>query len=89
MDVVIADSTCTYMVQQTSTTITHVAMMVVEEKTRSYAERAQGDDFIPLDIETYECFHSYFDSFFIVCAQTIIARHQQSSLFPLMLISYY
>jgi hypothetical protein len=43
-------------------------MMVVEEKTRSYAERAQGDDFILLDIETYECFHSYFDSFFIVCA---------------------
>ncbi len=48
--------------------ITHVAMMPIREKTRSYNEQALGDDFIPLIIETHECFHSHFDSFFIACA---------------------
>jgi hypothetical protein len=52
-------------------------MMVAQEKTRSYAKRALGDDFFPLSIETCGCLHSHFDSFFIVCAQTIIARHLQ------------
>jgi hypothetical protein len=33
MDVVIVDSICTNMVQQTLMTTTHVAMMVVQEKT--------------------------------------------------------
>jgi hypothetical protein len=55
--------------------ITHVVMMVVEEKTWSYVEQTLGDDFIPLDIETYGCLHSCFDSIFIACAKTIIAHH--------------
>jgi hypothetical protein len=31
-------------------------------------ERALGDDFIPLAIETYGCLHSRFDSFLTTCA---------------------
>ncbi len=38
MDVVIIDSTRTDMVQQTSTMMTRVMIMVVQEKTRSYNE---------------------------------------------------
>jgi hypothetical protein len=50
MDIDIVDMICTYMVLQTSTTITHAMMMVVQEKTRSYVERAPNDDFIALVI---------------------------------------
>jgi len=56
-------------------TTTHIVTMVAQEKTQSYAEQILGDDFIPLVIETYGCFHSCFDSFFITCAQTIVACH--------------
>jgi len=48
--------------------ITHVITMAAQEKTRSYAEQTLGDDFIFFVIETYGCFHSHFDSFFIACA---------------------
>jgi hypothetical protein len=63
MDVVIVDWICTYMVQRASTMTTHVVMMVVQEKTRSYTKRAPSVDVILLVIETYGCFHSCFDSF--------------------------
>jgi hypothetical protein len=33
MDIVIIDQICTYMVQQTSTTIAHEVMMATKEKT--------------------------------------------------------
>jgi hypothetical protein len=68
MDLVITNSTCTNMVQQTSTTTTHAATMVAQEKTQSYAEQAPSNDFIPLAIETYGCLHSCFDSFLITCS---------------------
>jgi hypothetical protein len=68
MDVIIANLTRTEMVQKTLMMITHVVMMAIREKPRSYNERALGDDFIPLIIETHECFHFRFDSFFIACA---------------------
>jgi hypothetical protein len=64
-------------------------MMVVQEKTQSYVKQAPSDDFIPFTIETYECLHFCFDSFFITCAQTIIVRHQWFSLVLSMLASYY
>ncbi len=32
-------------------TITHVAMMTIQEKTQSYVERALGDDFILVVID--------------------------------------
>ncbi len=47
------------------------------------------DDFISLAIETYGCFHSHFDSFFISCIYANIAQHQQTSLVFSMLIFYY
>jgi hypothetical protein len=47
-------------------------MMVTHEKTWSYAKWVPRDDFIPLVIDKYECFHSHFDSLLIVCAQTTI-----------------
>jgi len=64
------------MVQRTSTIVTHLTMMVVQKETRSYAKRALGDDFIPLAIETYGCFHYCFDSFLTACAHTIITCRQ-------------
>jgi hypothetical protein len=68
MDLVITNSIRTNMVQRTSMTTTHATTMVAQEKTRSYIEQTPNDDFIPLDIETYGCFHSCFDSFFIAYA---------------------
>jgi hypothetical protein len=56
------------MVQQTLTIIAHVVMMVIQEKTWSYVKQTLGDNFIPLAIEKYECFHSCFNSFFTACA---------------------
>jgi hypothetical protein len=64
-------------------------MMATQEKTQSYAKQIVGDDFIPLVIEMYECFHSCCNSFLTACAQTTIACHQQSFLVPLIFISYY
>jgi hypothetical protein len=68
MDIIIDDLTHTDMVQQISMMTTHVAMMVTQEKTQSYVKQTLGDDFIPLAIETYGCFHSCFDSFLTTCA---------------------
>jgi len=89
MDIIIANPIHTDMVQQTSTTTAHVAIMVVQEKTWSYAEHTLRNDFNPLAIEMYECYHYCFNSLLTNCAQTIIICHQQSSLIPLILISYY
>jgi hypothetical protein len=89
MDIVIADLIHTDMVQWTSMMTSHVAMMVVQEKTWSYVKRTPSDDFIPFDIERYGCFHSCFDSLLIACAQTTIVCHQRSSLVPSMLVYYY
>jgi len=36
--------------------------MVTHKKTQSYIEQSLGNDSIPFTIETYGCFHSYFDS---------------------------
>jgi hypothetical protein len=47
---------------------THATTMVTQEKKTSYAEQTPDDDFIPLAIETYGCFHFRFDSFLITCA---------------------
>jgi hypothetical protein len=58
MDVVIVDPIHTNMVPRASIMPTHVVMMPAHEKTRSYVERALGDDFIPLAIDMYGCFHS-------------------------------
>jgi hypothetical protein len=72
-----------------SMTTTHVVMKVALKKTRSYDEWTVGDDFIPLVIKTYGCFHSCFNSFFTTCAHTTIMCHQRSSLVPSMFFSYY
>jgi uncharacterized membrane protein len=81
MDVIIANPICTDMVWRTT--------MATQEKTRSYVEQTLGGDFIPLIIETYECFHFCFNLFLTTCAWTTIACHQWSSLVPSILISYY
>ncbi len=57
MDIVIVDPTHIDMVPQASMMTTHVVMMPTQEKTRSYVERALGNDFIPLAINMYGCFH--------------------------------
>jgi hypothetical protein len=82
MNVIIVDLTHTDMVQRTSIMTTHVMMLVVQDKNTTYVKRALGDDFIPLAIEMYGCFHFHFDYFFIACAHTIIPCHQRSSIIP-------
>ncbi len=75
MDVVIANLIHTNLVQCALIMTTHVATIVVQDKTRSYIERALGDDFIPLAIEAYGCFHPCIDSFLISCVHASIAHH--------------
>jgi len=78
------------MVQCASSMTTHVMRVVIQEKTQLYMECALKDDFIPLlPIETYDYFHFHFDSFLISCTHVTIARHHQSFLVLVMLISYY
>jgi hypothetical protein len=68
---------------------THVAMLLVQEKTQSYIEQTLGNDVILLVIETYGCLRFHFDSFFTACAQTIITHHQWFPLVPSMLVFNY
>jgi hypothetical protein len=68
---------------------THAMMMTAQKKTCSYIEQTPSDDFIPLAIETYGCLHFHFHLFLTACAETTIARHQQSPLVPSMLVFYY
>jgi hypothetical protein len=85
MDIVIADLTHTNMVQQILTMMTNAMMMVVQEMTQSYVERAPSDNFIPFAIEMYGCFHSFLTAY----AHTIIVHHQWFYLVPLMFVFYY
>jgi hypothetical protein len=47
------------------------------------------NDFIFLAIETYDCFHPHFGYFLSSYVHASIVCHQQTSLVPSMLISYY
>jgi len=67
----------------------HATIVAVQDKAQSYIEQAPWNDFIPLAIETYNCFHLHFDPFLISCVHASIVRHQQTSLVLSMLISYY
>jgi hypothetical protein len=62
-------------VQCVSMTKMHEVIVVAQDKTWSYTERALGDDFIPLATETYNCFHSRFDSFLASCVHPCIIHH--------------
>jgi hypothetical protein len=48
MDIIIANSTCTDMVQWASTMTTHAMMLAIQKKTQSYIEWITSNDFIPL-----------------------------------------
>ncbi len=71
VDIVIANLTHIDMVQCVSMTTTHVAIIAVQDNPQSYTKQALGDDFIPLAIETYNCFHPHFDSFMTSCVMPI------------------
>jgi hypothetical protein len=49
----LTNSTHIDMVHQALTVTTYTMMMVAQEKTKSYIERALGNDFIPFAIEMY------------------------------------
>jgi hypothetical protein len=89
VDVVIINPTCPHMVLHASSTIAHAMTVVAQEKTCSYVKCELGNYFIPLAKKTYGCLHIHFVSFFTNCLQPTIACHQQSSLVPMMFISYY
>jgi hypothetical protein len=57
-------------------TITYVMTIVFQEKTCSYTKHALRNNFIPLFIETYGCFHPHFDSFFnFLCSSLVIETY--------------
>ncbi len=88
-NVVITNPTHINLVQCASMTIVDAVIVIAQDKARSYIERAPRDDFIPLAIETYRCFHPCFNSFLTSCVHACIARHQQTSLILSMPISHY
>jgi len=64
----LTNSTHIYMVHQTLMMMTYTMMMVAQEKTQSYIERAPCNVFIPFAIEMYGCFHFCFDLVLTTCA---------------------
>ncbi len=88
-NVVIADLTCANFVQHVLMIITHATTIAIQNKAQFYTKQTLGDDFIPLAIKTYGCFHPCFDSFFISCVHANIICYQQISLVPSMFIFYY
>jgi hypothetical protein len=74
VDVVIADLTHIDLVQHASTVISHVTIVAAQDKAQSYIEQRPRDDFIPLAIETYSCFHPRFDSFLTSCVHACIVH---------------
>jgi hypothetical protein len=75
-NVVIADLTHIDLVQHALMMAAHVATIAIQYKAQSYTKRAPRDDFIPLAIETYSCFHPHFDSFLTSCVHACIIHHQ-------------
>jgi hypothetical protein len=61
-DKVITNSTRIDLVQHALMTTTHVMTIATQDKAYSYIEWTPRNDFIPLAIETYSCFHPWFDS---------------------------
>jgi len=57
MNVVIANLIHTNMVQYASSTTTHVTTITIPKKAQLYAEFILGNDFIPLAMKSYSCFH--------------------------------
>ncbi len=85
-NIIIINLTCTNLAQRASMMTAHVIIVATQDKAQSYTPQVPGDDFIPLAIETYDCLHPRFDSFFTSCLHANIACHQQTSLVPSMLI---
>ncbi len=86
---VITNSTRIDLVQCALIMTTHVMTIATQDKAWSYIEQMPWIDFIPLTIETYNCFHPCFDSFLTFCVDAYIVHHQQTSLVPLIFISHY
>jgi hypothetical protein len=88
-DVVVVNPTRINLVQHVSTMTMHAVIVTLQNKAQSYIEQVLGDDFIPLAIKTYSCFHLHFHSFLNSYVNACITHHEQTSLVPLMLISHY
>jgi hypothetical protein len=63
------------LVQQASMTTTHQVTVVAQDKAWSYTKWMSRNDFIPLAIETYDCFHPCFNYFLSSCVHASIACH--------------
>jgi len=88
-NVIIGDLIHTNLVQCALVTTVHATIVTIQNKARSYTKWTLRNDFIPLVIETYSCFHLHFDSFFTSCVHACIARHRQTSLVLSMFIFHY
>jgi hypothetical protein len=71
-NVVIATLICKDLVQHALLIIAHAITIVVQNKIRFYIYQTARNNFIPLAIETYDCFHPCFDSFFTSCVHANI-----------------
>jgi hypothetical protein len=89
VDVFIVNSTRIDLVQHASTMTMHVMIVAAQNKAQSYTKQVLGNDFIPLAVKTYSCFHLHFDSFLTSYVHECIAHHQQTSLVLLMFIFHY
>ncbi len=74
-NVVITNLIRSNLVQYAWTTIAHATIVVIQDKARACTKQTLGDDFIPLTIETYVCFHVHFDSSLTSCVHACITRH--------------
>ncbi len=74
-NIVIADPTCTNLVQHTSITTAHAGTIAVQNKARSYTKWTSRNDFIPLAMETYNCLHFCFDYFLTSCVHACRTCH--------------
>jgi len=74
-NIVIANPTHTNLVQHNSITTAHAGTVATQDKARSYTEWTPRNDFIPLAMETYNCFHFCFDSFLTSCVHACRTCH--------------
>jgi hypothetical protein len=71
VNVVIADSTQTYLLQQSCTTKGFVAFNAAQAKKQSSRNRHLVDQFRPLAMEVFGCLHKKADVFLHNCANVI------------------
>ncbi len=69
--IVIVDPTRTYLLPQSCTTQGFATLNVAQAKERSYHNRHPIDQFLPLEIEVFDCLHKHADVVLHNCVNAI------------------